>query len=82
MNLRGTYDNRIEIKKLNRKAEVSLLNLETITTVASAKGIPYPQQQTEELWKNLLIAQFHDTLGGSDSDPVHLKCNGAIKFCI
>ena len=71
--LRGTYDNRIEIKKLNRKAEVSLLNLETIATVASAKGIPYPQQQTEELWKNLLIAQFHDTLGGSDSDPVHLS---------
>ena len=62
--LRGTYDNRIEIKKLNRKAEVSLLNLETIAAVASMKGIPYPQQQTEELWKELLISQFHDTLGG------------------
>ena len=71
--LRGTYENRIEIKKLNRKAEVSLLNLETIAAVASANGIPYPQMQTEELWKKLLITQFHDTLGGSDSDPVHLS---------
>ncbi len=78
--LRGTYDNRIEIKKLNRKAEVSLLNLETIAAVASTKGIPYPQQQTEELWKELLISQFHDTLGGSDSDPVHLSAMERLKF--
>jgi len=71
--LRGTYDNRIEIKKLNRKAEVSLLNLESVAAIALTKGIPYPQQQTKELWKKLLITQFHDTLGGSDSDPVHLS---------
>ncbi len=78
--LRGTYDNRIEIKKLNRKAEVSLLNLETIAAVASTKGIPCPQKQTEELWKKLLITQFHDTLGGSDSDPVHLSAMERLNF--
>jgi alpha-mannosidase len=71
--LRGTYDNRIEVKLMNRKAEGSLLNLETIAAIASMKGVPYPQQQTEELWKKLLITQFHDTLGGSDADPVHLS---------
>lgn len=71
--LRGTYDNRIEIKILNRKAEVSLLNLETIAAIAAMNGIPYPQQQIRDLWKKLLITQFHDTLGGSDSDPVHLS---------
>ena len=70
--LRGTYDNRIEIKKSNRKTELILINAETLASIALAHGLRYPKKKLDELWKKLLYTQFHDTLGGSDSDLVHV----------
>jgi len=71
--LRGLYENRIEIKKLNRMADCSLLDLEVISAIAFTHGVPYPKRAIGKLWKMLLFTQFHDTLGGSDSDPVHFQ---------
>jgi len=70
--LRGTYDNRIELKKRNRLAEQALCSAECLAAIAFSKGRPYPRGALQELWEKLLFSQFHDIIGGSNSDPVYL----------
>jgi alpha-mannosidase len=69
--LRGTYDNRIELKKRNRAAEQALYSAECLATIASAAGGTYPEAALKEQWEKLLFTHFHDTMGGSHSDPVY-----------
>ena len=70
--LRGTYDNRIELKKRNRAAEQALYSAECLAAIASVAGHAYPQAALEDLWEKLLFTHFHDIIGGSHSDPVYL----------
>ncbi len=70
--LRGTYDNRIEQKKLNRSAEQALLNAEKLAALAYLNDRSYPKQALDALWEKLLFSQIHDTMGGSSSDSVFL----------
>ncbi len=70
--LRGTYDNRIELKKRNRAAEQALYSAECLAAIASMAGHAYPAAALKDLWDNLLFTHFHDIIGGSDSDPVYL----------
>jgi len=70
--LRGTYDNRIELKKRNRAAEASLYNAEVVATIAWTKGDSYAQAEFSELWEKLLFTHFHDIIGGSHHDPVYV----------
>jgi alpha-mannosidase len=70
--LRGTYDNRIELKKRNRAAEQALYSAECLAAIASAAGHAFPEVALNELWDKLLFSHFHDTMGGSHSDPVYL----------
>ena len=69
--LRGTYDNRIELKILNRMSEQALLNAERLTALAYLNGQPYGKDILEILWEMQLFSQFHDTIGGSSSDAVY-----------
>jgi alpha-mannosidase len=68
--LRGTYDNRMPQKLLNRAAERSLMNAEMLSSLATLKGSVYPKPALDDLWEKLLFTQFHDTMGCSSSDPV------------
>jgi alpha-mannosidase len=70
--LRGTYDNRIELKKRNRAAEQALYSAECLAAIASATGHVYPAAALHDLWDKLLFTHFHDIIGGSHSDPVYL----------
>ena len=70
--LRGTYDNRIELKKRNREAEQALYSAECLAAIASAAGYAYPTAPLNDLWDKLLFTHFHDIIGGSHSDPVYL----------
>ncbi|MCX6915317.1 MAG: hypothetical protein NT167_20120, partial [Verrucomicrobia bacterium] len=70
--LRGTYDNRMELKKRNRAAEQALYSAECLAAIASAAGHGYPAAALSDLWHKLLFTHFHDTMGGSHSDPVYL----------
>jgi alpha-mannosidase len=70
--LRGTYDNRIELKKRNRAAEQALYSAECLAAIASAAGHTYPAAELKDLWEQLLFTHFHDIMGGSHSDPVYL----------
>lgn len=77
--LRGTYDNRIELKKRNRAAEQALYSSECLAAVAYVAGHSYPQAGLRELWEKLLFSHFHDIIGGSHSDPVYLAAMNRLE---
>ncbi len=77
--LRGCYDNRIELKKLSRAAEEALYTAEAASSVAFTLGRAYPQEAIESLWLPLLHEQFHDIIGGSHYDPVYQKAMRAVQ---
>ncbi len=62
---RGTLTGIGAIKRLNRKNELALRDAELLATVAAIGGAKYPSARMLELWKTLLINQFHDILPGS-----------------
>ncbi|MBQ8161739.1 MAG: alpha-mannosidase [Clostridia bacterium] len=60
---RGTLTSMAQNKRGNRKAELALMDLETVSTLASA--VPYPAEDLDAMWKTVLLNQFHDILPGS-----------------
>ncbi len=69
---RGTYTSQAAIKRLNRKSELALRELEIWSSVASAGGLmEYPAEEVEKLWKETLLNQFHDILPGSSIHRVY-----------
>ena len=69
---RGTYTSMARNKRSNRKGEFLLMDLEMISILAQdLKGIPYPREELDKLWKTLLINQFHDILPGTSIYEVY-----------
>lgn len=69
---RGTYTAQGKNKRFNRKAELALRDLEYLLTRAeNEKGMPYPQDELRELWRTVLLLQFHDILPGSSIHKVY-----------
>ncbi|CAG8578871.1 16816_t:CDS:10, partial [Acaulospora colombiana] len=77
---RGTYTSHGRIKRYNRKSELLLRDVEILSTFAShveqGNGA-YPKETLEELWKYVLLNQFHDVLPGSSIEMVY---DDAYKF--
>uniref|UniRef100_A0A8C9FAV9 alpha-mannosidase n=1 Tax=Pavo cristatus TaxID=9049 RepID=A0A8C9FAV9_PAVCR len=63
----GTYTTQAQIKKGNRECERILHDVEVLCTLAVAQGgtFQYPASQLQQLWRLLLLNQFHDVLPGS-----------------
>lgn len=63
----GTYTTQAQIKKENRRCEQLLHNVEFLSSVARAKdgSFIYPASNLQQLWRLLLLNQFHDVLPGS-----------------
>lgn len=79
---RGTYTSQAAVKRWNRKTEIALKQMELWTAAAAvlAKGHgSYPSQQTEQLWKELLLHQFHDILPGSSIGRVYEEAEKRLK---
>ena len=57
-------------KRSNRKAELHMMDLELLSVLASGL-LPYPADETDRLWKRILINQFHDILPGSSIHEVY-----------
>lgn len=70
---RGTYTVQASVKKGNRKCEEALRELEFWAVPASLAGGEYPKQETEALWKDVLLNQFHDILPGSSIARVYVE---------
>lgn len=68
---RGTYTSQAMVKKNNRKCEIALREAEMWSTLASEKGYAYPKEELEQIWKKLLLLQFHDILPGSSIGRVY-----------
>lgn len=70
---RGTYTSMARNKRSNRKGEINMMDLEFFSTLAtlSDKTFEYDYNKMEELWKVLLINQFHDILPGSSIAEVY-----------
>ena len=71
-NARGCYSAMGEIKQLNRRAERTLTEAETLSTILSIfHRSAYPKGELKEAWWRVLFNQFHDILAGSCVEPVY-----------
>lgn len=59
------------IKRANRKAEQSARTAETLRSVLHLFEVKYPYEQLKEIWKLILLNQFHDILPGSSIPEVY-----------
>lgn len=65
---RGTYTTQAVIKRNNRKAELALREMEfwgSLAMVSRQNADAYDIREANDLWKELLLHQFHDILPGS-----------------
>ena len=68
---RGTYTSMGRNKRANRKSEILMMNLELLSLLAAEKGVEYDTKAMENMWKVLLLNQFHDILPGSSIQEVY-----------
>lgn len=68
---RGTFTTKADIKKANRNLEFKLREAEMLSALAALGGKDYPAEELQELWKKVLLNQFHDILPGSHIHPVY-----------
>ena len=69
---RGTYTSQVRTKQGNRRSEHLLREAELWAATATVRhGKTYPDEQLRELWRTVLLCQFHDILPGSSISWVH-----------
>jgi alpha-mannosidase len=71
---RGTYTTQALVKKLMRRSEGILHDLEYFATLASIlkpEEYKYPTKKLHILWEDVLLCQFHDVLPGSCIEMVY-----------
>ncbi|HEX7884002.1 MAG TPA: glycoside hydrolase family 38 C-terminal domain-containing protein, partial [Afipia sp.] len=69
---RGTYTTQAEIKRLNRACEAALQALEFVAALMCAWKRPAPSaRDIEDLWRTVLVNQFHDIIPGSSIREVY-----------
>ena len=68
---RGTFTTDSQVKRDNRRCEVTLMNAEKFAAVATQFGHSYPQDSLKELWEKLLFGQVHDNIDGSAVGQVY-----------
>lgn len=69
----GTYTTQSKNKKYNRKCEFALKNYEYLMLLAKDRDLdaPISSSELDELWKEVLLYQFHDILPGSSINRVY-----------
>lgn len=76
---RGIFTSLIDLKQGNRRSEAALQAAEWLATLAAAGGSAYPAEQLEDLWRRLLVLQFHDILPGSSTAWVNREAIAEFK---
>ncbi|WP_438432094.1 alpha-mannosidase [Gorillibacterium sp. sgz500922] len=70
----GTFTTQGRNKRYNRKLETALRELEYAASLLWVlEGAPYPADQLERIWKEVLLYQFHDILPGSSITRVYAE---------
>jgi alpha-mannosidase len=62
---RGVYTTQAETKRRIRRDEQLTLDAEKYASLTSLFALPYPQDELQLVWKNLLFDHFHDVMPGS-----------------
>lgn len=68
---RGTLTTKSNLKQLNRRLEFMLREAEIVSVLRMQNGGEYPARELREIYKKLMINQFHDILPGSHINPVY-----------
>ena len=68
---RGTFTTKSNLKALNRKLEFMLREAELLSVLRMKQGGEYPAEKIRNIYKKLMINQFHDILPGSHITPVY-----------
>lgn len=80
---RGTLTTQAATKAANRRNEFLLHDVEFLAAVAHRlHGVAYPAAQLNELWRKLLVNQFHDIIPGTAITLVYqdtLRDHAAIR---
>lgn len=77
----GTLTSQAKNKKYNRLMEFALRDSEILSSIAMLSGEKYPQEEIENIWKEVLLYQFHDVLPGSSIKRVYDEsCAGYEKM--
>lgn len=75
---RGTYSAQARTKRGNRRSEHLLREAELWATLAAVRtGAAYPAARLRELWRTVLLHQFHDILPGTSIAWVHQEAERA-----
>lgn len=61
----GTYTSQARNKLYNRLMEKELHTFEWLTAIALLKGVKWDKKAYDDIWKEVLLYQFHDILPGS-----------------
>lgn len=73
---RGTLTSQLSMKQGNRRSEALLRIAEYLATVAAVRGVAaYPDTQLTDIWRTVLLHQFHDILPGSSIAWVHREAS-------
>jgi alpha-mannosidase len=69
--MEGCYSSQIRVKQRHRRLENDLIMAEIMASQASLCGLAsYEKERLDEAWRDLLFAEFHDSLPGSAIQPV------------
>jgi alpha-mannosidase len=68
---RGTLTSVGKVKRDNRRAETRLRELELLAVLAQRAGVAWPESELDQLWRIVLLNQFHDILPGSSVGSVY-----------
>lgn len=77
---RGTLTSQHATKAGNRRAEHAMIEAELWAATAAVRlGRAYPHDEFDDLWKRLLLHQFHDILPGTSIAWVHREAVAALS---
>jgi alpha-mannosidase len=75
---RGIFTSQARTKRGNRRNERLLAEAETWASAATVlTGAPYPGAELDELWRAVLLLQFHDILPGTAIAWVHREAEAS-----
>jgi alpha-mannosidase len=75
---RGTYTSQARTKQGNRRSEHLLREAELWSATAALHGlVDHPHDELDELWRTVLLLQFHDVLPGTSIAWVHQEAEAA-----
>ena len=64
----GVLLTRSDFKQANRLAENLLITAEKLATIAALHGANYPERTLDKAWRQLLCAQHHDSITGTNNE--------------